>query len=850
MDIKEIKLSDYKALELNIVSTNLEFDIYEEYTLVSNTMTFKSSSKNPQELFLNGVGLELVSISNDDYQLIDEGIVVSNISQDSTLSIVTKIYPDKNTTLEGLYRSGGIFCTQNEPEGFRHITYFIDRPDNMSLFTTKVIADKEKYPTLLSNGNLIDSGTLDENRHFTIWEDPFAKPSYLFAVVAGDLAVLSDSFITTSGNKVALNIYVDHGNESKCYHAMRSLKASMTWDEETYGREYDLDYYNIVAVDSFNMGAMENKGLNIFNSHYVLANEDTATDNDFLGIESVIAHEYFHNWTGNRITCRDWFQLTLKEGLTVFRDQSFSADMNSPILQRISDVRALKERQFVEDASATAHPIKPTSYMEINNFYTSTIYEKGAEVIRMIHTLIGAENYRKAMDLYFETFDAQAVRTEDFLWAMESVSEMDLSQFKLWYSQEGTPRLNVEVVYDSGNIELSCHQVIPKRVSGKSQEAYYYPLGFAIFTPEGKKIPLDIDNEMLIISEPYETFVFKNIPSSARISINRGFSAPVIIESEHLNYNFLMAHEDDGLARYESAQNYASEVIFELLYEDHTPEGYLYAYESILRDENLELNYKAKLLTIPSLNMLLQEQEIIDVEPLHQARVLLQNYICERHYDLVLEQYKIYHEPTNIALDAESMAKRAYKNMLLNVLMMRDDEEVAELCYAQYTESLTMTDRLSALDALENSSSELKDSALSNFYIRYKDDTLVMNKYFAILAASSREGTIDRVQALENDPCFDIKVPNLVRALIGVFARNHRHFHATTGHGYAYMSQKIIELNSINPQIASGLCGAFKLYDKLNEDNKELMKLELEKIVNHEDISKNVFEIVDKILTR
>jgi len=529
-EIKTVYLEEYTPPSHHITHCDLTFEIFDEHTLVINRMQVRRTRKSSDSIYLNGEKLKLLCVKVDDvkvkealYTQTEEGLELICDKDSFVLQVVTKIYPDENTALEGLYRSGEILCTQNEPEGFRHITYFIDRPDNMSVFTTTIIAEQGRYPILLSNGNLVKEEVYEEGRHMARWEDPFAKPSYLFALVAGDLGVVNDAFTTMSGREIELNIYVDKGNEAKCGHAMRSLKNAMKWDEEKYGREYDLEIYNIVAVDSFNMGAMENKGLNIFNSHYVLADEDTATDQNFMGIESVIAHEYFHNWTGNRITCRDWFQLTLKEGLTVFRDQSFSADMNDAAVQRISDVKALRERQFVEDAGPTAHPIKPESYIEINNFYTATVYEKGAEVIRMIHTLLGEEKFRAGMDLYFETFDAQAVRTEDFLWAMHQQGGFDLERFSRWYSQERTPTLEVRESYDEAAKEfrLSIKQVIPKSVKGETQLPYYFPLGFTLLDRSGEKLSFTLDREnqhllhrdILIIEEGVETFIFKEVAS-------------------------------------------------------------------------------------------------------------------------------------------------------------------------------------------------------------------------------------------------------------------------------------------------------------------------------------------------
>ncbi|MDX1295081.1 MAG: aminopeptidase N [Sulfurimonadaceae bacterium] len=861
---KTIYLNDYQSAPYKISESYLEFDIYDEKTVVHNTMQLESLRHEPLEL--DGEMLELDAVYCNGEQLEPEAyevttpkLTIATLPVTCELKVVTTIYPDENTALEGLYRSGEILCTQNEPEGFRRITYFLDRPDNMCRFTTKIVADKERYPLLLANGNRHSCGDSGGGRHWVIWEDPFPKPTYLFALVAGELGCVNDTFTTCSGREIELNIYCDPGNESKCDHAMRSLKASMTWDEEQYGREYDLDIYNIVAVDSFNMGAMENKGLNIFNSHYVLASEETATDVNFLGIESVIAHEYFHNWTGNRITCRDWFQLTLKEGLTVFRDQCFSADMNSPTVQRISDVRALRERQFVEDAGPTSHPIKPDHYIEINNFYTATVYEKGAEVIRMIHTMLGAERFRKGMDLYFETFDGQAVRTEDFLWAMSKGGGIDLHQFERWYHQERTPELYVEECFDetAQTFTLELTQRIPKNVAGHAQQPYVMPLGIALFDRDGKEVELrcqTADQEMLkkgmlIISKAQECFVFEGITQMPRVSINRNFTAPVKVLHDRADLEFLMMHESDGFNRYEAAQEFALATLKKIMETGTVDEGYLEAYGHLLADESIDAMFRSQLLELPGVATVMLDCEVIDVEKIYAAVSTLTHALVARHGDTMEALYEQMHFPANGTIDAESMGNRALKNVLLGLLMDGGrSEPLAQHCIAQYVDSVTMTDRVAALMYMENHLADAARDALKDFYERYKNDTLVMNKYFAICAASEREGCIDRVRALQEDPCFDMKVPNLVRSLVGTFCRNYLHFHDKSGSGYRFVADKIIELDAINPQIASGLAGAFKLYKRMHADNQAVMKTELERILAVEGLSKNVYEIVEKIL--
>jgi aminopeptidase N len=604
-------------------------------------MKIKRDNKHIKNLSLDTLELKPLELYLDDlklkenrFVLEDEKLIVLDVKDEFSLKVVNKIYPQNNTELEGLYKSGTIFCTQNEPEGFRRITPYIDRPDNMSVFTTTVIAEKEKYPILLSNGNKEEAKDLENGRHSVTWVDPFVKPSYLFALVAGDLGVVNDSFKTASNKDIELNIYCDLGNEAKCSHAMKSLKEAMLWDEQKYGREYDLNIYNIVAVDSFNMGAMENKGLNIFNSHYVLADEDSATDANFMGIQSVIAHEYFHNWTGNRITCRDWFQLTLKEGLTVFRDQSFSADLNSKEVQRIQDVKSLRDRQFVEDASPTAHPIQPISYMSINNFYTATVYEKGAEVIRMIHTLLGEKNYRAATDLYFENFDGQAVTTDDFLWAMSEASGENLSEFKRWYKQARTPKLKVEESYENNTYKLTLSQIIPNSVDGTKQEAYYFPLKIALLDKNGKELKLTCKNQarldegILIVSKEKEDFIFETINERPVLSITRDFSAPVIIDFKESDYEFLMKYDSNSFIRYESAQSFAIETLENMIQGKEINQEFVSAYGYLL-DLEIELNYKALLLELPNISTLMQRQNKVDFEPLYEAKEKLTKYLAK-----------------------------------------------------------------------------------------------------------------------------------------------------------------------------------------------------------------------------
>jgi len=855
-------LEAYAPSLFSISETSLKFEIFDTHTLVTNTMKITAAQAG-ETLTLNGEKLELLSLTCNgspvtEYTLDAQYLSITDFPSAATLEVVTRIYPHQNTELEGLYHSGDMFCTQNEPEGFRRITYTLDRPDVMSVFSTRIEADQKREPILLSNGNLSETGLLEGGRHYALWHDPFPKPTYLFALVAGDLGSISDTFTTMSGRDIALNIFCDIGNEERCHHAMRSLKKAMTWDEETYGREYDLDIYNIVAVESFNMGAMENKGLNIFNAAYVLADEERATDANFLGIESVIAHEYFHNWTGNRITCRDWFQLTLKEGLTVFRDQCFSADMNEASTQRISDVKALRERQFVEDASATAHPIKPEKYIEINNFYTATVYEKGAEVIRMLHTMLGEARWRRAMDLYFETFDGQAVRTEDFLWAISRGGDIDLTQFERWYHQERTPILHVSGSYDekAQTYTLNLRQEIPKNVHHADQLPYHFPLAVALFDADGNMLPLQLEGEtalhdlergVLHVTDSESSFLFKGVARQPVVSVNRNFSAPFLVKQEDSDYAFLMRHERDGFIRYEASQQFATEVLFAIMAGGSVAQTYLEAFGTVLHDAGMDPMLKSQILELPSDVQLSQLQKVMDIDAIAHAKKILKSALFEQFEKELSSQYELLHDPFSSELTPSHMGRRALKNLLLSYLISSQKRDYITLAELQYEQSVTMTDRITALDLLENFAPIEAEDFLNEFYESYHDDMLVMTKYFSILAAADRTDVLDRVIALQNDPVYDEKVPNLVRSLLGVFARNLRHFHDASGDGYRFVAEKIIALDRINPMIAAGLSGAFKSYDRLDDMRRAHMSNELKQIMSVEGISKNVYEIVEKI---
>ncbi len=869
---KTIHLKDYQRPDYTITDVHLTFDLHVNETKVINVMKVVHQGEAAAPLVLNGEHQKLLEVKVDgqvvtDYELTDETLTLKDVPSQFELTITSEINPEANKALDGLYRSGGIYCTQNEPEGFRRITYYIDRPDVMAKFKTKIIADKATNPILLSNGNPIGSGDLDGGKHWMEWEDPFPKPAYLYALVAGDLGEVRDSFTTMKGREIDLRIYCDKGNESKCGHAMESLKNSMKWDEDTYGLEYDLDIYMIVAVDSFNMGAMENKGLNVFNSAYVLANPKTATDHDFLGIESVIGHEYFHNWTGNRITCRDWFQLTLKEGLTVFRDQEFSADMNSRGVKRIESVQRLRQYQFVEDAGPTSHPIKPESYMEINNFYTLTIYEKGAEVIRMIHTMLGKDGFRRGMDKYFELYDGMAVTTEDFLHAMSIAnSNYDLEQFKLWYKQSGTPELTFHYDWNEKDetLTLKVDQSCPPTPGQDHKKPYHMPLGFGLIGKDGNDIKLElagkegqpqIENGILHLKKDSETFVFKNVKENPVPSINRGFTCPVKIHAplKEADFAFIMGNDSDEFNRYEAGQLMGERMVNHLLLEKKKgsslalDEQYTEAFGKILKDESLDPNIKAMMLSVPAEGILHQGHNPID----HQTIFDVREWIIQTLADTYKEDFrKVYDQNVQsgeFKLDPHSIGQRNLKNTALRYLAMTG-EVGHDLVYEQQVAATNMTDEISALSLLCRYENKFRNEAIRNFYDKWNHETLVMQKWLGVQASSTLDDTFDRVQALEKDPIYDGTVPNLFRSLMGAFARNYIQFHHESGRGYKLIADKVIWLDKLNPQIAAGLSGVFKDYKKLLQSRKDLMKVELERIKETDGISKNTYEIVSKII--
>ncbi len=806
-----IYLKDYQAPEYLIDETHLTFELFEDHSLVHAQLVMR---RNPARgaglppLVLDGQQLELLSVKLDDrelgagdYQLSDSHLTLQPTRDSFTIDTSVKIHPETNTALEGLYKSGSMFCTQCEAEGFRKITYYLDRPDVMSRFTTTVSAEQHRYPVLLSNGNPLASGPEDGGRHWATWEDPFMKPAYLFALVAGDLWCVEDSFRTMSDRDVALRIYVEPENIDKCQHAMNSLKKSMAWDEQTYGREYDLDIFMIVAVNDFNMGAMENKGLNIFNSSCVLARAETATDAAHQRVEAVVAHEYFHNWSGNRVTCRDWFQLSLKEGFTVFRDAEFSADMNSRTVKRIEDVAYLRTHQFAEDAGPMAHAVRPESFIEISNFYTLTVYEKGSEVVRMIRTLLGNEGFRMGSDLYFERHDGQAVTCDDFIQAMEDATGADLTQFKRWYSQAGTPRLAVSEAYDSAaqTYSLTFRQSCPPTPDKVEKLPFVIPVELGLLDSQGGELALQLAGEaqagatsrVLSVTEAEQTFTFTGIAAKPLPSLLRGFSAPVKLSFpyDRDQLMFLMQHDSDGFNRWEAGQQLAVQVLQELIAQHQQGQALVLdqrlvsALGTVLADTTLDQAMVAEMLSLPSEAYLTEISEVADVDAIHAARDFARQQLADQLFEALWQRYqtnRAVSKQTAYVAEAEHFARRSLQNIALSYLMLSGKPEVLAATLEQFEACDNMTERLTALAVLVNSPfAEEKAQALASFAEHFKDNPLVMDQWFSVQAASALPGALERVRALMQHPAFTLKNPNKVRALIGAFAgQNLVNFHA------------------------------------------------------------------------
>ncbi|AUN32828.1 aminopeptidase N [Niveispirillum cyanobacteriorum] len=875
---KAILLKDYAAPAWWIETVDLSFDLRDGGTLVTSRLGVRRNLDVVRApLVLDGQELELVSVTvgdrplgPDDYAITPDHLTIPDLPGDQVaIEIVTRIHPEKNTALEGLYKSSGNYCTQCEAEGFRKITYFQDRPDVMAKYRVRVEGDRAAYPVLLSNGNLVDQGDAGDGRHWALWEDPWPKPCYLFALVAGNLVHIEDRFRTRSGRDVTLRIYVEPGNEDKCAHAMESLIKSMKWDEDVYGLEYDLDIFNIVAVGDFNMGAMENKSLNVFNTKYILARPDTATDTDFLGIEAVVAHEYFHNWTGNRVTCRDWFQLSLKEGLTVFRDQQFSADMNSAPVKRIQDVTRLRQVQFAEDAGPTAHPVRPDSYIEINNFYTPTVYEKGAEVLRMYHTLLGAAGYRRGIDLYFARHDGQAVTTDDFLAAMRDANPdagVDWEQFRRWYAQAGTPGVSGEGSYDPAThtYRLTLRQFLAPTPGQPVKLPMLIPVSLGLVGPDGKDQALTLAGEdsatagtrVLALNAAEQSFTFTEVPAPPVPSLFRGFSAPIKLSFDYsdADLTFLMANDSDPFNRWEAGQTLASRLLLGLVADRAAgrdmavPKGFIDAMGATLSRASEDPAFASLALTLPSENYLGQLMEVIDVDGIHAARNLVRAAIGRTHRDALLAAYRANAEQGEFSVSPDAIGRRALKNAALAYLLAADDADGKALALAQYRTATGMTDVITALALIADSDMPERADALATFAAKWKDEALVMDKWFMIQATSSRPDTLANVTALLSHPGFNIRNPNKVYSLVGGFTGNAVAFHAADGSGYEFLADRVIELNKLNPQVASRMAKSFARWRKYDGERQAAAKVALERVAHTPDLSRDVYEIIARSL--
>jgi len=869
-----IRLADYRQPDWLVETVHLDVSLHPNATRVRATLALRPNPQVPAApLVLDGDEVSLTSLKIDGVEAARESYAASperlTIAQPPnkpfTLEIETKVDPSANTQLSGLYRSSGTYCTQCEAEGFRRITYFPDRPDVMAVYTTRIEADKAEAPMLLANGNLTESGELPGGRHFAVWHDPHPKPSYLFALVGGDLAHIEDKFRTASGRDVTLRIYVEHGKEDRCGYAMDALKRSMRWDEEAFGREYDLDIFMIVAVSDFNMGAMENKGLNVFNDKYVLATPETATDVDYAHIEAIIAHEYFHNWTGNRITCRDWFQLCLKEGLTVFRDQEFSSDMRSRPVKRIADVRGLRAAQFVEDAGPLAHPVRPQSYKEINNFYTSTIYEKGAEVVRMVQTLIGQEKFRAGMDLYFARHDGEAATVEQFIQCFADVSHRDMAQFMLWYAQAGTPEVTVTARHDAAakTFTLDCKQALAPTPGQPVKQPMVIPLRLGLVGKNGRDLPLLRDGkpagDVIELTTAAQTFVFTGITNRPVLSVNRGFSAPIrlVTDLSTDDLAFLAAHDSDPFNRWQALQSIATRLLIDNVGEirkDGKPKNddkLMLALAGLIEDVSLEPAFVALALVPPGEGDIAREiGRDIDPDAIHRAREALRCDIGARLGAALSTLYERLTVPGGYTPDATSAGRRALRNIALDLMAADGNAEGIGRAARQYATADNMTDRMAALAVLSLHAGDARTKALAAFYERYKADALVIDKWFALQATSPLPGALDEVKRLTQHASFSLANPNRVRAVIGAFAQaNPTQFNRADGAGYGFIADNILALDSKNPQVSARMATAFRTWRMLEPGRRAKAEAALRRIQAAPNLSRDLAEIVERALS-
>jgi len=858
---------DYRAPDYTITDIDLTFELDASTTRVTAISQVKRLGDSQAELRLDGEDLTLIAIEVNgqpwtDYREEEGALVLSQLPDNFTLKIINDIHPDQNTALEGLYKSGEALCTQCEAEGFRHITWYLDRPDVLARFTTTLFADGERYPFLLSNGNRIDSGRDEQGRSWVKWQDPFPKPCYLFALVAGDFDVLRDSFTTRSGRDVALEIFVDRGNLDRADWAMTSLKNSMKWDEERFGLEYDLDIFMIVAVDFFNMGAMENKGLNVFNAKYVLAKAETATDKDYLGIEAVIGHEYFHNWTGNRVTCRDWFQLSLKEGLTVFRDQEFSSDLGSRAVNRIDNVRIVRGAQFAEDASPMAHPIRPDQVIEMNNFYTLTVYEKGSEVIRMLHTLLGEASFQKGMQLYFDRHDGSAATCDDFVQAMEDASNVDLSQFRRWYSQSGTPVLTVRDDYNPELEQYTLHvtQHTPATADQKEKLPLHIPLDIELYDNEGKVIPLQHNghpvHHVLNVTEEFQSFIFDNVYFQPVPSLLREFSAPVKLDYKwsDAQLTFLMRHARNDFSRWDAAQSLLATYIrlnvarYQQGQHLSLPLHVADAFRAVLLDTDCDPALTALILTLPTENEIAELFDVIDPQAIALVRDALQRTLAR---ELADEFFAIYNasQQSEYRVEHAAIGQRSLKNICLTYLAFGDAQLADKLVQTQYHQATNMTDALAALSAAVSAQLPCRDALLAAYDERWHQDGLVMDKWFVLQATSPASNVLRNVRQLLTHRSFSMSNPNRVRSLVGAFASaNPSAFHAKDGSGYKFLLEMLIDLNTRNPQVAARMVEPLIRLKRYDEDRQAMMRDALEQLKGLEKLSGDLYEKITRAL--
>ncbi|RKZ36903.1 MAG: aminopeptidase N [Gammaproteobacteria bacterium] len=873
-------LKDYKPPAYLVDSVHLRIELDPGRTRVHSQLSLRRNPDAEDDtnapLILNGRDLDLESVSLDGRMLDlssechveSECLRVEQVPDQFSLEICTGIRPEENTCLEGLYVSGGMLCTQCEAEGFRRITYYPDRPDVLARFHTTLVADASRFPVLLSNGNPVDGGELEDGRHWATFDDPFPKPCYLFALVAGDLECIEGQHTTPSGRNISLRLYAEQHNIDKCTHAMDSLETAMAWDEEINELECDLDEYIIVATDHFNMGAMENKGLNIFNARYVVADATTATDRDFAAIEAVVGHEYFHNWTGNRVTCRDWFQLSLKEGLTVFREQEFSAAVGSAAVKRIQDVRFLRNHQFPEDAGPMAHAVRPDAYMEISNFYTTTIYNKGAEVIRMLHTLLGEDVFGRGLSLYLQRHDGSAATTDDFVAAMEDTGDVDLRQFRRWYSQAGTPVVEISGSYDADNrrFTLTARQSCPATPGQDSKQPFHIPLSIGLLDQQGNDLPIRLAGEpagensttrVLELNGAQQTFEFEDVPCPPVPSLFRGYSAPVIIHSQlgEDTLAFQLANDNDSFCRWEAGHQLATRILLSLVDDiseerlpDSLPDAFVNAMRKALTDPALDPALAAEILTLPSEGYLAQQREPIPVDAVHQARRHLRVELAGPLKDDLLGVYTRNATPEEYEFSAEHVAMRSLRNVCLDLLMTLEHADVTRLCMQQFSGASNMTDRLAALQSLSNYACPERESALENFYREWRNDPLVLDKWFAIQAMSQLPGTLDTVKRLTRHPAFDASNPNRYRALVGSFCHgNPTAFHKLDASGYRFLSTQVIAVDQRNPQVAARLLSTFSRWRNYDEQRRAAMRAELQRITDTPGLSRDSYDVATRI---